>query len=196
MPAGAAHSTVLDPTAMTLAGVYAEALLGLAPSDDEAEEIAAELRGIAALLDEVEGFHDLLTTSMLSKDERQRLVGRLFTGRCDERIEWLLGVMARNDRLALVRAAARSLREHLDAREGKVEVAVATATELDESVRSALATALGEVLGAKALLTTRVKADLLGGAVVRIGDRVFDASIAAELKRLRAALLEKRTAAR
>jgi len=183
--------SVTDPTAITLSGVYAEAALGLIDTNAGAEGICEELNAIVELMDHVEGSAELLTASLISRDERQRLVQRVFQGRCSEEVLALLGVMARNERLSLLREVARQFRRMLNVREGKVEVAVTTAVELDGPGRDRLVAMLGEALGAEPLLKTEVDGALVGGAVVKVGDRVFDASIAAELKRLRQSIMEK-----
>jgi F-type H+-transporting ATPase subunit delta len=188
MPDPVAHHTVMDPVEMTLARVYADALLGALGGDAEAEEVASQLHAIAVLLDQVEGFEALLTGALIARQDRIGLVRRIFGDRCDERVEAVLSIMAGNGRMELVREMSRQFRAALDLREHKIDVTVTTAAPVDQAQRLRLGHVLGEVLGAEPLLTMQVREGLLGGMVVRIGDRVFDASIAGELHRLRQSL--------
>ena len=93
-----------------------------------------------------------------------------------------------------MRAIARRFRELLSARQGRVEVLVTTAVPLDEQQRDRIVEALRGALGIEPLLRTSVDANALGGMIVRIGDRVYDASVATELERLRQSLTAKRSA--
>jgi F-type H+-transporting ATPase subunit delta len=194
MPDRVAHHTVMDPVEMTLARVYADALLGTLGSDAEAEEVASQLHAVAGLLDQVDGFEALLTGALIARQDRIGLVRRIFGARCDERLEAVLSIMGGNDRLGLVREMSRQFRAALDLREHKIDVTVTTAAPVDQAQRLRLGHVLGEVLGAEPLLTMQVQQGLLGGMVVRIGDRVFDASIAGELRRLRQSLAGRRRA--
>jgi len=176
--------SVMYPAGESLARVYAEALLGQTPSDVEAEEVAAELDAIVSLLEQVDGFEELLTAALLSQSERAAVVNRVFHGRVSEPVEALLNVMARGGRLGLLRPLRRVFRSALYDREGKREVTVTTAVPLTPAQRAQVAASLAEMLGAEPVLTTRVDEDVIGGMVVRVGDSIYDASVRAELGNL------------
>ena len=190
--AGARHDSVLDTTSYALAGAYAEGLLAAVPDNEPAEALAAELAALAGLLAETPGLEDLLTSPMLSRDERCRIVRRAFEGRVSEPLEALVTLLARNGRGGLIRPIARRFRRLLDARQGRVEVTLTTAVKLDEPSRRDAERLLGEALGAEPVLTTCVDPALLGGVVVRVGDRVFDASLATQLRRLKKAIVSRK----
>ena len=188
MPRGPEVDTVMNPVGDRIAGVYAEAVLAQLPSDREAEEVAAELDALAELLDQVEGFEDLMTAALIPNAERARMVQRIFHDRVSEPVEALLVVMAGQGRLGLLRALRRVFRSALYRRQGKREVTVFTAGELNAPQRARVAAALADTLRAEPVVTYRVDADLLGGMVVRVGDHVYDASIRSELENLQGRL--------
>ena len=175
---------VMAPTQLAAAAVYAEALLDQIKDDAHAQDIARELESLVGLLDANPGAEELLTAALLSVRERCELILRIFHGRVSELMEAFMAVLARRDRLKLFRPAARQFQKLLDRRQGKVEVTLTTAIELNADQRRGAVEALRKALGAEPVLTTRVDPDLLGGATVRTGDRVYDASVAAQLKRL------------
>lgn len=187
--------SVLDATSYALAGAYAEGLLGAVGEDVAAEQVAAELASLVTLLDEVPGLEDLLAGAALSRRDRCAVIERVFAGRTSEPVVGLLAVLARNGRGALLRAVARRFRQILNARQGKVEVLVTTAVALDDAQRQAVRRAVRDALQAEPVLNTKVDPALLGGVVVRVGDRVYDGSIVAELNRLCRSMLAGRPAA-
>jgi len=190
-PDAFAPSTVMDPEAMVVAGEYARGLLDLVASDEEAEALAGELQRLAGLLDEIDGCDWLLAEAPLSRKESVEMVRRVFSGRASELLEALLVVMAGNGRLGLVRAAGIRFRELLDEREGKVKVQVTTAVALDAGTRRAFTEAIRGVVGAEPVLTARVDERILGGALIRVGDRLYDASVATGLRRMKDQLLSR-----
>jgi F-type H+-transporting ATPase subunit delta len=180
--------TVMDPTSISAATVYTNALLGQLPSDSEAEEVAAELDAIINLLDEIDGFESLLTSALISSADRCDMVRRIFHDRVSEIVEALLVVMADAGRLGLLRILRRVFHSKVHARQGKLEVTVISAVMLTDLQRQHVGQALAGALNAECVLTCRVDPDLLGGVVVQVGDHVYDASIRAELRSVQARL--------
>ena len=73
----------------------------------------------------------------------------------------------------------------VDQAAGRVRAAATAAVELTEREKESLARNLADRLAREVMLETRVDPAILGGLVVRIGDRVIDASVATRLQRLR-----------
>ena len=175
------------PTAMDaasqLADTYAEALLGVV-ADEQADAVAAELEAVVDLMGRIDGFEQLLTGGRLSRRELSAVVRRVFEGRCSRAAAAFLSVLARRGRLSLLRRTVRSFRAMLDARQGKVAVVAATAAPLDADQQDHVRRSVAQVLGIEPIMKFTVDDGLLGGLVLRVGDRLYDASTAARLRRL------------
>ena len=100
----------------------------------------------------------------------------------------LLRLLRRKSRLALGPSIASYVRELLDERRGIARAEVRTAVEIDEERRQWFASQLGELTGMQVEVEVEVDPDLIGGAVVRIGDRLIDGSARSRLRALRAQL--------
>ena len=72
--------------------------------------------------------------------------------------------------------------------EGAVDVEVTAAYALDDAQTQALARTLTEKLARQVNVSSGVDASLIGGAVIRAGDLVIDASVRGKLGKLRATL--------
>jgi F-type H+-transporting ATPase subunit delta len=177
--------SVMDPAGMALGEVYAQSLLEIAPDNAQAEQIARELAAVAELLDQVAGLNELLSPGMLSQKTQSEVVAKVFAGRVSREVEAFLSVLVLRGRSNLLKTAVAAFRRLLDRRQGKVEVSVTTAVELSEGQKEALAAALRAAIGAEPLLELKVNRDILGGVVVHVGDSVYDASVATELKRMK-----------
>ena len=75
----------------------------------------------------------------------------------------------------------------------RVEVFVRSAEELDQTATELIAKRLQEALGCDVSLATEVDPDLIGGLVVRVGDTVFDGSVANQLLRIREDAVDRTT---
>ena len=74
--------------------------------------------------------------------------------------------------------------------EGFAEVEVVSAYLLEPAQQQKIADAMGKRLGKKIEISTRIDKSLIGGAVIRAGDSVIDASIRGRLKHLGNTLAE------
>ena len=186
--------SVLASTQLALAKMYAGALMSEAQTNERAAQIAEELTELVDLLERTHNAEALLAAAPLSTRERCEMVRRVFHGRVSELVEAFLGVLARRNRLGILRAAAGQFQKLLDKRMGKVELTVTTAEPLDDRQRQDLIADLRRTFHAEPILTLRVEKDLLGGARVRLGDDAYDSSVATQLRRFSEGL-SKRVAA-
>ena len=178
------HETVMDPTAMSLGAVYADALLGAADAAGmDPEALAHELDAVAGVLAEGEGAQ-LLDPELLGRDARVRCIERVFVGKVSEVTAGLLSVMARRGRLAMVRAVAWQFGRLINRRSNRRAVEVASAVALDAAQQAKIQEQLRQFLQAEPLIQFQVQAGLLGGLKIRIGDDVYDASLGAGIERL------------
>lgn len=175
---------VMDPARLSLADVYVEGLITQL-DEDEIDRLDGELDELEGLLEEIEGFEELITVSLISARERRELVERVFAGRCSDTLFALLRILARHNRLPLLRTICRRFHKFHERTHGRVDVFVTSPMELSSAEQDALAGKLGRSLGVQPVLTLKVDPSLLGGLIVRVGDRLFDASLATQLRHLR-----------
>ena len=71
------------------------------------------------------------------------------------------------------------------AAEGRVEVEVVTAYALDDQQQAGIAESIAGRLGKQVNIKTSVDESLIGGAVIRAGDSIIDASLRGRLTELR-----------
>lgn len=100
----------------------------------------------------------------------------------------IIGVSAKNRRAGELPMIAKAYRALLARERGARQVEIVSARPLSDSEKSAIVDSLGKSLGAKVDAETRVDENLIGGFVVRVGSRQFDASLKSKLDALRLAL--------
>lgn len=176
---------------LAIARVYAEALLGLADGRGTAETIGEELAGVVALLAESPELDQVFRDPFVGPEAKGRLLEKALRGRVDDLLVDGLLVVNRKGRLALLRELAEAYRRSLEELRGEVEVEVATAVPLSDGQRASLREAANHYTGRTARLIESVDESLMGGMVVRIGDRKIDNSVIKDLRRLSRQLAER-----
>ena len=99
-----------------------------------------------------------------------------------------IGVVALNRRAAELPAIAAAYRALVARERGARQVEIVSARPLRDDEKAAIVESLGKQLGAKVEAETSVDESLIGGFVVRVGSRQFDASVKAKLDALKLAL--------
>ena len=99
-----------------------------------------------------------------------------------------IGVAALNRRASDLPGIASAYRALVARERGARQVEIVSARALREDEKAAIVESLGKQLGAKVEAETSVDESLIGGFVVRVGSRQFDASVKAKLDALRLAL--------
>jgi len=185
-PDNSAHKHAYDVTIEKIARVYAEAVLGAAEAKGSLDVLMDELAElVSGALDKNPKFEDLLATELISQDEKQEMLDRVFSGKLSETTLGLLHVLAQHNRLSILRDVIQSTISLWQQRCGHVAVEVQFACEPDQALRQEIAKALQTTLGADPQISTSVDPELLAGFVVRVGDKVYDASVRSGLERAR-----------
>jgi F-type H+-transporting ATPase subunit delta len=176
---------------LAIARVYAEALLSLADARGTAETIGEELAGVVTLLVDSPELDQVFRDPFVGPESKGRLLEDALRGRVDDLLVDGLLVVNRKGRLALLRELAEAYRRSLKDLRGEVEVEVSTAVPLSDEQRASLREAANHYTGRTARLVETVDESLMGGMVVRIGDRKIDNSVIKDLRRLGRQLAER-----
>ena len=133
-------------------------------------------------------FVEFITDKVIPGDVKQRILGELFEGRVQDITLNFLYLLASRKRVRLLAEILESCREILDEWDGIVNADVASAVALSSDQEGDLKSGLESYTGLSVRMKTTVNPDLIGGFVVRVGDQVFDSSLATQLQRVRQSL--------
>ena len=173
------HESVMDTGAEQLGKTYAQALLAAAEKTGQAEKVVEQLGSLVD--DYLRGAAQLdaaFASPRIDADEKCRIIDRLFGDQFEPVLVNFLKVMASRGRLGHLREVRNGAVNLFDQMSGQVLAEITTAVPLDDRLRSAVQQRLGSVTGKKVRLKESVDKDLIGGMVIRIGDTVFDNSVA------------------
>jgi F-type H+-transporting ATPase subunit delta len=181
----------VDDRDLAVGRLYAEAMLVLAEERGQSEALLDELKELVEFLDRNPKVEHFLASLMVDEEGRARVLDDLFKRQASALLLDSLQVINRKGRLGQLRAIVESYRAALRDLRGWVDVKVRTAVPLDDAQRSRLQAAIAASTGRKPTLIERVDPALIGGLVVEVEGKKFDASVASRLQDLSAALLAR-----
>ena len=163
---------------------YAQAIFGIARDADAFDRWRADLERLHALVAEptVGGFLTSTTTPEARKTEllQQGLEG------VDPQVLNFARLLVRKRRLPLIEEIVEIFDELLNDQRGVVRACITTAVPLTDNARTQLSAAIRTTAGAtEVVLQEDVAREVLGGAVLRIGDHLVDGSVRTRLHGLR-----------
>jgi len=169
-----------------VADVYAKGLLGAARNAGRLEAVVAEFDDLLSeVLDKFPKLEALLASALLSVEEKSGVIDRTLGGRASPLLVGFLKVVARHGRLDCLRAIHRQTHIMYDKLRKRIRVELTTATPLGAAQSDRIVDSLRAKLDGEPVLRQRTDPGLIGGAVIRVGDVVYDGSIANQLQNLR-----------
>jgi F-type H+-transporting ATPase subunit delta len=163
---------------------YARAIFELAGEEGQVDEWAERLRAVREVLGQPEVVR-ILSDPTIAVQRRQAaaaaLLGRLATREAQNLARLLVGA----NRVREIDGIIEEYQRLADEAAGRVRAIATTAVPLSRTDADKLEMSLSKRLGREVRLDTRVDGAILGGLVLRMGDRVIDASVATRLRQLR-----------
>ena len=178
------------------AGQYAQAVLDLANNTGDAETIGRELSDLRKLMDDNGSFGLFLRDPAVSKTERQQAIERIFRGKVSPLLFNTLGVLNNKGRLGLIPELAEEYRKLLDVQLGNLHVQVTVAQPLDAAEMENVRSQISSAFKMNAVLEQKVDDRIIGGMVLRLGDRLIDASVRSQLEAMKHKLMSAAPAGR
>lgn len=170
---------------------YARALFELAVEQNVLDATGDELRQFVGLMDSNRDLDSLFSHQTIDTGRRSQTIEKLFKGRVSQRTHNFLLLLNRKGRLGSLRAIAAAFDRMAKEKRGEIDVDVHTARPLTPAQLDKVAARVSAAIGKRAIVHPHVDGSLIGGLRVRIGDKLIDASVAAQLRRLARQLEEK-----
>jgi len=173
----------------TIARNYAEALYVLGDRAGELERFGYLLDALAGSIASDAAIRVILESPRFPKPRKARLLRNALAPYAPEPFMRFLEAVVRRGRQGLIHAISQEYAGLVDIKLNRVHAGITLAREPDEALRDAVRTRLAEVLGKEVIPHFRHDPEILGGVVVRVGDRVMDGSVRRRMKRLRRQML-------
>ena len=169
---------------------YLEAAMHAAEGLGERDALGRQLAMLEAALETTPDVRRLLGHPAMALERKFDALRDLLDEEPVESLRRLIALLIDNDRLDVLEVADEVYQQLVDEAENVLRAFVVTPMELAAEQTERLATALSAWLGENVVIDAEVDPDLIGGIVVRVGDRVLDASLRGRLERIREKIVQ------
>ncbi len=166
----------------TVARPYTKAVFEFARDAGTIDDWSKSLHDAAQVASD-DVMKSILGNPALTSEQKADAVITVLTD-LDESGKNFIGLLAENNRLALIPEIAAQFEQLKANQQSNVEIDVTTAYELDEQQQQKLTQALSAKLGRDVSITSTVDKSILGGLVIRTQDLVIDGSVRAKIAKL------------
>jgi F-type H+-transporting ATPase subunit delta len=167
-----------------IAEVYSRALFEAAVENDELDLIHDQLGIWTDALASTKNLQTFFFSPRFSSVEKKEAIRKIIEGG-NERFLNFLELLAERHRLSAIFRIRKSFDELWREEHKVLPVEVTSAVELDSGLVASIESRIKEATGRNVETTHRIDPDIIGGLVLRVGNKVLDASIHGRLERLR-----------
>lgn len=155
-----------------------------------AAKIWEEFSALASLCSTSSDFANVIKNPTISNDEKLAIFSALKkSGRISDELYKFIAVLIEKKRLTLFADIEKSVQQFIMEAENKVEAEAVFAEAANDAVKKELVKRLEHLTGKTIVLKDKIDPSVIGGVKVKLGSRLYDATIKGQLDKLKASLI-------
>lgn len=168
-----------------VASRYAKSLIELANEKGILEQVHQDMLLFSKVVSQNRDFHLLLTNPIIKSDKKLAVINQIFTGKVQQLTSMFFNIVAKKSRESALSSIASEFEKLYDEQKGIQQVTVTSAMPLATAQRDALGKQLAAETGKTIHMTELIDPSLIGGFVLRVGDKQIDSSVKNSLRKLK-----------
>ena len=167
-----------------IAGRYATALLEISIEQNKLEQVLGDMKYLLEVNNETLDFQLLLDSPVVKGDKKIAIFGELF-GQFEEVTTSFVKLITNNGRESYLPSIAEAFDAQVKEYKGIVPITIISATTLENSTRDIIISKVEKSVTGQLEITELIDESLIGGFIVRMGDKQIDASVASQFNELK-----------
>jgi F-type H+-transporting ATPase subunit delta len=164
---------------------YAKSLIDLAGEQSSVETIRKDIELFLETCRANPELQAILKNPIISLDKKANILDGLFSGKVHEMILSFFKIVVRKGRAEILFSTAKEFITQYNVIKNVVKATVTSASPLSTENISQIEGVVKESTNGEVILTSIVDPKLIGGFILKVGDKQFDTSISSKLNKLR-----------
>ncbi len=148
------------------------------------------LENIKIILESSKELYEALVNPIISAGDKEAVINSIFEKDTDETMRNFLKLLVRKNRFNLIFDVVKIYNSLLDKLNNISKVEVISAIELNDEYKNQIKEKLAQVLNKEIIVSYDVNNSILAGLVYKMGDDVFDTSLAGKIDRFKNAIIK------
>lgn len=174
-----------------VASRYAKSLIDLAEEQNSLEAVKADVESFVNVTRQSSQLQAVLKNPIIGIDKKKAILNQLFGPNSSKVVLAFFNIVVAKGRSEILYATAKEFLNEYNRRQGVITAVVTSAAPLTEEQKAKIAAMVIEATNKKIVLETNIDPDLIGGFVLKVGDKQIDTSIASSLNKLKKEFAEK-----
>lgn len=165
---------------------YVKSLLSLAIEQNAVEQVHNDMLMFSKVIDTNREFRLMLLNPIVRHDQKRAILGNMFKGKVHPLTMAIFDILTVKNREPILAGIAKEFHNAYNVYKGIEKATITTAVPLDAKLRSEFTAMVKNYSDKKEVeLIEKIDKDMIGGFVLKVGDRQVDASISNKLKALK-----------
>ncbi len=169
---------------------YAKAFFATAKEKSFLDSLKTDIELVFSVCSESADFILLLESPIVKTSKKAQLITSIFKGKVNELTLSFLMLITENKREIHIPGICRNFLELTRKDQNIKSALLTTASEIDSKSIKKIEQLLEKELNATIELSTQIKSEIVGGLILRLDDKQYDASVATQLNKIKQRLLE------
>jgi F-type H+-transporting ATPase subunit delta len=163
---------------------YAKALFAVAKNKAKTKEFQTDWQAVDKTLRANPELYSIILSKAKSSAAKKEFLAKVFAGKTDRLILNFIFLLIDKEREEYILDIKDIYDQLFDEDERIIDVEVITALPLDAVQEAELSAVLAKKIGKKVRLNKKTDAAIIGGSIIKIGDKIYDGSITGKLAAL------------
>ncbi len=169
---------------------YAKAFFLLAKEKNNLQSFKTDIEKVSNVCSQSADFVHLLESPVIPSAKKKELITRIFKTEVNPLTLNFLLLVLQNNREEYIPGICRNFLELIRKDQNIKTATLVTAVEINPKTIDKIKTLLEIELKAKVELKSKVDSEIIGGLILRIDDKQYDASVTTQLRKIKQELLE------
>ncbi|MBB6609801.1 ATP synthase F1 subunit delta [Pontibacter sp. Tf4] len=168
-----------------VASRYAKSLIELAAEKGVLEQVNEDMKLFSDVVSKNRDFQLMLHNPIVKSDKKLAVINGVFKGKVQEMTLSFFNIVARKNRESLLEFIATEFVKQYNVLKGIQRASIVSAAPLSPALRQQIGEKLAAQTGKTIQLEEMIDPSLIGGFVLRVGDRQIDSSVKNSLRKLK-----------
>ena len=172
-------------SASRIASRYAKPILELAQEKKVLENVKDDMASFVSVCEESQGFALMLKSPIIPHLRKAQILATAFKGKMNDLTLQAFDLITRKNRESILADIAQEFLHLYNIEKGLQEVSVTSSTTLSADQKAEFEKLAKKITGKEPLLEEIVDAEIIGGYLLKVGDKQIDQSVSGQLKEIK-----------